>query len=146
MAQVGVFTVGLPEASSEAVQAGLRSFAGCAGNSAAASAATATAAELPVSQLGDGSERRSLALAVNASVPQPLPGAVAASCPGFSATSGALRGVADRTGTAAARLLDGLVLGGDGEFDSFAEAVASAESLEHFHYYKPQQQPVSQTP
>ncbi len=134
LAQVGIFAVGLPESSSEAVKVGLRSFAGCAGIGAAAGF-------LPVSQLVEGSERTSLALSVNASEQQPLPKEIVEHCPGFSATSGALRAVVDRAGVAAARLVDGLVLPGvnaGSEFDSFADAAAFAESLEHFHLYRPQ--------
>eukprot|EP00191_Tetraselmis_sp_GSL018_P002828 CAMPEP_0177614224 /NCGR_PEP_ID=MMETSP0419_2-20121207/22546_1 /TAXON_ID=582737 /ORGANISM="Tetraselmis sp., Strain GSL018" /LENGTH=229 /DNA_ID=CAMNT_0019111277 /DNA_START=150 /DNA_END=835 /DNA_ORIENTATION=+ len=138
MSQEGMFVVNLPDVAADALAETLRSYAGCA---------SASSAELPVSVLGDGTRRTSLALSVNSSKRSAVPEDVRTACPHFASGVNATRNTADVVGLAFARLMDELVRGSrvasetfDGTQDlvepgTFQYAAVEAESLEHFHMY-----------
>jgi len=89
--------------------------------------------------LSDNTKRSTLATATNAGEPLPFHEKVESLCPDFSSAAGSLRKAVDDTVHAYAQALDKMAAGEQAEaqpFDSFAEAIGSAESLEHFHLFR----------
>lgn len=93
---------------------------------------------LYTSELDDGTLRRTIAVATDASARAPLPGDVAATCPAFARAAAALRASVDRVGRAYSKVLDDLVYHDTATPPApggYRDAVLNAESLEHFHVF-----------